>query len=235
MKISVKVEKILHEPLKKHGFDYEKGSNRWLFKRKTNGHFEYIEVDKSNRKKNAIRASLYNGFAETDAKFLFDGDRLGEWFFYQDESSLCELFKTLLQIIENQGLNWFELNTHTTPDKPVPDNFLSEEIKNKALHFMNSYSLKTTDMNALINVERILLQNSDEEIILFCSYFLGEYLIKHVGGKWDYDENGVPFIKNIGGMNDFSKSPYEEIIAFIDDPGYNLKDMLEILNEILEE
>lgn len=61
-------------------------------------------------------------------------------------------------------------------------------------------------------------------------------MIKHVGGKWDYDENGVPFIKDIGGLDDFSKSPYEEIIAFIDDPsGYSLKDMLEIINEILEE
>ncbi|WP_422661260.1 hypothetical protein ACK8P5_12565 [Paenibacillus sp. EC2-1] len=220
-------------PMKKHGFAYEKGSNRWLFTRKMNGHFEYIEIDKSNTKKKTIRAVLYNGFAEKDAKFLFDGDKFGEWFYYQDESSLCEVLKTLLLIIENQGLNWFALNI--PPGKPVPDNFLSEEIKSKAIQFMNSNSLETTDMNALINVERILLQNSDGEIILFCSYFLGEYLIKHVGGKWDYDENGVPYIKDIGGLDDFSKSPYEEVIAFIDDPGYSLKDMLEILNEILEE
>lgn len=148
MKISDKIEKILHEPLKKHGFDYEKSSNHWLFIRKMNGHLEYIEIDKSNKKKNVIRANLYNGFAETDAKFLFDGDRVGEWFYYQDESSLCELFKTLLQIIEKQGLKWFELNT--PPDKPIPD--LSEEIKSKAIQFMNSYSLKTTDMKALFNL-----------------------------------------------------------------------------------
>ncbi|WP_106768768.1 hypothetical protein [Paenibacillus faecalis] len=149
MRISKLIDNIMADYLHENGFDYEERfSHRWLFTRNTQKGKEYIEIDKSNLYQNAIRASFYNGYSETTAMYLLEGNLIKEWFFYHDEPSLCETLKLILSIIMNQGLAWFEHNS--SPEESLPENYLSDDLKASALHFIKNHSLSYTDYKSLV-------------------------------------------------------------------------------------
>ena len=79
MRISKYIVEISVDKFKEFGFEYQKSPAQWLFVRSSNGYKEFIEIDKSDWIKNAIRCNLYvQSGASTNTIYLVN-DTVDVW------------------------------------------------------------------------------------------------------------------------------------------------------------
>ncbi|KJD40952.1 hypothetical protein QD46_07130 [Paenibacillus polymyxa] len=218
MKISNIIKQTIGKKLKNLNFEYEHLNNTWIFTRIVNGFKETIQIDKSNWSENAIRIMFMTEAVWVYSFYFIDGTKMEKFHYYEDEQSLREIFINLGKIIDQYALKWFEENVPkgTLP----PANFLDEEWLEKLQTFVEINNLNFKDENSLITIEILLSAEPTEDTLLLASYFLGELFIHTLDGEWDYDQNYGPYIKNVGGINNFNRKPYKIINNFTSNPQY---------------
>ncbi|MEC0233385.1 hypothetical protein P4H71_03330 [Paenibacillus kribbensis] len=216
MKISKIIKQTIGKKLENLNFAHEYLNNTWIFTRVVNGFKETIQVDKSYWSENALRITFMTEAAYVYSFYFIDGSKMEKLHYYEDEESLRDIFITLGEIIDQDALKWFEENV--PKDTLPPANFLGEGWFKKLEKFVEENNLNFEDENSLKTIEDLLRSKPSVDTILLSSYFLGELFIHTLDGEWDYDQNYGPYIKNLGGIRNFSRKPYITIKGFADDP-----------------
>ncbi|WP_160038862.1 hypothetical protein [Paenibacillus sp. USDA918EY] len=254
MRISKYIEEILVDKFKEFGFEYQKSPAQWLFVRSSNGYKEFIEIDKSDWIKNAIRCNLYvQSGASTNTIYLVNDkvdvwtprfsdlesiiEEFGEiadgWHRYSDITSLKEELHKILVIVEQFGMQWFEQNP---PEKfPEDDNFLNPSWKPKLERFIQAHEIDLHDANSLFVLDRLIKQGVSSEEIPSISFCFGQIIINTFGGEWDYDIIDGPFIKNIAGVPNYIRSSYIMVKEVISLKDTTIKEMFDEIVIIVKE
>lgn len=216
MKISKIIKQTIGKKLENLNFAHEYSNNVWIFTRSVNGFKETIQIEKSYWSENALRITFMTEAAYIYSFYFIDGTKMEKLHYYEDEQSLRDIFTTLGEIIDQHALKWFEENV--PKDTLPPANFLGEGWFKKLEKFVEINNLNFEDENSLRTIEDLLSSEPSVDTILLSSYFLGELFIHTLDGEWDYDQNYGPYIKNIGGINNFNRRPYKTIKNFANNP-----------------
>ncbi|MHB0881874.1 hypothetical protein ACYCSE_16250 [Paenibacillus sp. SEL1] len=219
MKISNIIRKTIGNKLAALNFTYEHLNNTWFFTRVVNGFKETIQIDKSYWTENAIRITFMTESESVYSFYFIDGSKMEKFHYYEDEESLRDIFITLEKIIDQCALKWFEENV--PKDTLPPANFLDKGWFEKLQKFVEVNNLNFKDENSLKTIEALLSSEPTEENVLLSSYFLGEFFIHTLDGEWYYDQNYGPSIKNIGGISNFNREPYQISNSFASNPQNN--------------
>ncbi|GAK42625.1 hypothetical protein TCA2_5117 [Paenibacillus sp. TCA20] len=124
MNITKYIEEILVDRFAQFGFKYEKSDFNWTFIRENGGVKEYIEIEKSEWYKNAIRCEYRKGTSSRNT-IAFLRDRIEQVHVYSDETTLREELESIVEVTEKFAMDWFE--TIKVGVKSSPDNFLGSE------------------------------------------------------------------------------------------------------------
>ncbi|ASR48449.1 hypothetical protein B4V02_17955 [Paenibacillus kribbensis] len=216
MKISKIIKQTIGKKLENLNFAHEYLNNTWIFTRVVNGFKETIQIEKSYWSENALRITFMTEAESVYSFYFIDGSKMEKLHYYEDEESLRDIFITLEEIIDQHALKWFEENV--PKDTLPPANFLDKGWFEKLQKFVEVNNIDFKDENSLKTIEFLLISEPTEETIVLSSYFLGELFIQTLDGEWDYDQNYGPYIKNIGGINNFNRRPYKTIKNFANNP-----------------
>ncbi len=208
MKIKAAIKRLASPVFKEYRFSFEERkspSDLWTFCRLNGEIMEYIEFDKSNYA-NAIRVNLrtseyYKGVAGSRL-----ADSVEEWWEYQDQESLEDIIRKLIDLVVQKGMPWFECVA-----KPRP--LASEELKRRLYdekdmlseEFASMYALEFNDPLALQKLQAILLSRKQEMeevdwvLILGAAAYYGEYIRRNLGAIWFWkEETSVAILREIG-------------------------------------
>ncbi|MEC0233390.1 hypothetical protein P4H71_03355 [Paenibacillus kribbensis] len=219
MKISNIIKQTIGKKLENLNFAHEYSNNVWIFTRSVNGFKETIQIEKSYWSENALRITFMTEAAYIYSFYFIDGTKMEKLHYYEDEQSLRDIFTTLGEIIDQYALKWFEENV--PKDTLPPANFLGEGWFKKLEKFVEVNNLNLEDENSLKTIEDLLSSEPSVDAILLSSYFLGELFIHTLDGEWYYDQNYGPSIKNIGGISNFNREPYQISNSFASNPQNN--------------
>lgn len=217
MNLTKAIKEIVATNLIGFGFSYEKTLGSWLFTRTINNNQDFISFEKSGWNKNAIRASFYNEAGSVYSSFFLNR-RVDEWHYYDNQESLKDTLKLIVDIIENYGLKWLEENRPVDHSISELKNLQKNELEEELQLFLRSNNLDLQNPMALKSLEELLKQNVTVELIRASGYFLGEVFVKNLGAEWIFDKDQVPYIKNIGGFQGFERNPYKIITRYVNNP-----------------
>ncbi|SDX68182.1 hypothetical protein [Paenibacillus sp. PDC88] len=209
MNITKYIEEILVDRFAQFGFKYEKSDFNWTFIREIGGVKEYIEIEKSEWYKNAIRCEYRKGTSSRNT-IAFLRDRIEQVHVYSDETTLREELESIVEVTEKFAMDWFE--TIKVGVKSSPDNFLGSEWNITIQSFISENNIDLNNPQSILTLDNLLKKEISREDIYSVSYCFGEITRHHLGGEWDVHSEDGPFIKNIAGSKEMTLKPYNLVM-----------------------
>jgi hypothetical protein len=216
------------------GFTFADGQqtpNMWSFIRMKEGHQQIIAVQKSNHVPNALRIQ----FSTEKLNSMVYGNQLDEhvegdhWDKYDTIKDIAQVLHKFLNITLSRGIPY--LDQVIMPDLFAAVHMERELLKNyssEALEFMRLYHVNVQHENALVEMEKILIRDSEEsksenwKLMLMASAFLGEYVHYNFGGEWAFDERmQAATVTNINGKSMLKVHPLRWVSNFWAKPKIN--------------
>ncbi|MFD2702645.1 hypothetical protein ACFSVM_19520 [Paenibacillus shunpengii] len=209
MNITKYIEEILVDRFAQFGFKYEKSDFNWTFIREIGGVKEYIEIEKSEWYKNAIRCEYRKGTSSRNT-IAFLRDRIEQVHVYSDETTLREELESIVEVTEKFAMDWFE--TIKVGVKSSPDNFLGSEWNITIQSFISENNIDLNNPQSILTLDNLLKKEISREDIYSASYCFGKIIRHHLGGEWDVHSEDGPFIKNIAGSKEMTLKPYNLVM-----------------------
>lgn len=195
------IKKIIGEFLGEYGYKYIKEDDpvRYTFIKEENGITKSITIVRSVHGKSLL---LYFG----NSNYLFGAEKLRRdfcvnlidenlnnkvYFDYETKDDLLKLLDYIKELILKYGFDFLDYlsNERINISLEEVNKILSKDPKKRAKNFADKYNLKYEEYE-LIKVMEIIdneikgNKNYDMELVVDMSAFLGEMVIKNIGGKW---------------------------------------------------
>lgn len=208
-----------------YGFSLEKtGGSSWRFGRSQNGVDQFIEFEKSDWEKNALRVHFYTS-SDLSGKFdsHFQTENWRGWTYYTDSDSLRQVLEQFVEISVQYGMPWLESNS-------IPPLILPKETLKKlerdpegiASSFEDRYLLQYSDQDAILKLEKLLISQKklcvepDWDLVIGAAAFYGEYIRRNIGGEWGTIQGSFYGLKNV--VRSIPANPVELVFDFWQKP-----------------
>ena len=195
-----KIKKIIGKFLEEYGYKYIKEDDpvKCTFAKEENGIIKSISIIRSIHGK---QLSLYFGNSNYYKKGKLNQQfnvgvvdpklRKNVVFDYEKKDELVRVLYEINEIIKEYGFSFLDYLSKERINISLEEvnKSLSEDPKKRAKNFTDKYNLKYEE-NQLIKVMEIIdneiknNENYDKELLVDMSAYLGEMIIKYIGGKW---------------------------------------------------